>query len=581
MAKTKGTKESTKEQKNGVVQTIDEDVQPFLRLISDNTKYDKSDRDAKNEAILSLFKEGFEISDPTGTKKLGSKVIQQVLWRVMSKVKFLNYTIHGTGKEESVERLVTEGVGTVADRGGLVTCFRDKGGVFQNAFLKGDGFLFFGKGENDENPVSFRALRNEDVYADNFAYGVRGVRPARKMAVIFAFDKEEAYNIWPILEENEITGRIPGSYTGDDSDLDREDQNILEVGWGYNLNTKTHVIFAGSQAFPIEVYKDEEYPFVKKGKPFIPVFQFMCMPSADSFYNYGIGDMVYDLAVITRKLMNMEIGHLEENVYPVTLINAPQAKVDELVEKMAMANQARALGGKPFVAMEFDPNGGQASVAAQTLVTQNLFNEWSAVWDRLYKEISRLGINLDDVDRGSGYTRGQVIAEEESSNAFIKQMQEYNASETKELIECVIDSITEFVSDKNESSLNLTTRIKLPDGFTKKMDSDITMGMLAKELKNGNWFAKVDSRTGAMTSDLMRMIKVDQQLMRTQPGTPEYAELYRESAQLNDLDLEITQPTPQPGNPAAGSGGNEVVPPPPAETQRVLPPAVSGLSQPV
>jgi hypothetical protein len=583
MAKIKGSKESVEERNEGLMSSVDEDIQPFLRLIADNTKNDKHDRDAKNEAILALFKEGFEAASPDGTKKIGSKVIQQILWRVMSKIKFLNYTVHKTGGDESVERLVTEGIGTVAERGGLVSCFRDKGGVFQNSFLKGNGFLFFGKGENDENPVSFRVLRNEDVYADNFSYGIRGVRPARKMCVVFAYDKEEAYEIWPILKENDVIGRIPGSYQGDDSDLDRANQDILEVAWGYNLNTKTHVIFAGSQAFELEKYKDKEYPFFKNNKAYIPVFQFMCQPSADSFYDYGIGDMVFDLAVITRKLMNMEIGHLEENVYPITLINAPQSRVDELVEKMAMATQARELGGKPFVAMEFDPNGGQSSVATQSLVTQNLFNEWSAVWDRLYKEISRLGINLDDVDRGSGYTRGQVIAEEESSNAFIKQMQEYNASETQELMECVIDSIKEFVSKKNKTPLNLTTRIKLPDGYFKKIDTDITMGMLKAELDSGNWFVKVDSRTGAMTSDLMRMIKVETQLGKTQPGTPEYAELYRESAELNDLDISITPPAAAPqgaGNPAAGSGGNEVTPAP-SETQRVLPPPVSGLAQPV
>lgn len=531
--------------KKETMAVINEDVRPFLSLIADNTNNEKSDKDEKNELILDLFEEGFEIQDPSGTKKIGSKVIQQALWRSMSKVKFLNYSIHGTGKEESVERLVTEGFGTVADRGGLTQCFRDKGGVFQNSLLLGDGFLFFGKGENDENPVSFRTLRNADVYYDRFAYGIRGTRPARKLCVIMGFDKEEAYQMYPELEENEITGRIPGSFRQDEEDdksKDTAESQILEIAWGYNLNTKTHVIFAGNQAFPVEVFKDDEYPFSKKGKPYIPVFQFMCMPSARKFHNYGIGDMVYDLAVITRKLLNMEVGHIEENVYPITLINAPQTKVDELVEKMATAHRARALGGKPFVAMEFDPNGGQQSVAAQSLTTQNLFNEWQAVWDRLYREITRLGVNLDDLDRGTGYTRGQVLAEEEAGNAFIKQMQEYNASETKELIEACLDAITEYVSAKNKTPLNLTTKIKLPDGFVKKLDMEITMGMLSKELKEGNYFVKVDSRTGTITSDLMKMIKVEMLMGKTVPGTPEYSQLYSQYAMLNDMDLEPQQP---------------------------------------
>lgn len=563
---------------------IREDISSFLYLIADNTLGNKSKRDAKNEAIRALFREGFEIHDPSGTKKIGSKVLQQALWRVMSKIKFLDFAIHGTGKDEDVERLVTEGIRTVADRGSLASCFRDKGGVFMNAFMFGDGFLFFGQGENDDNPVSFRVLRNEDVYADNFAYGVRGVRPATRMCVIYQYDKSDAYDRWPELEENEVFGRIPGSHQSEDRNADREDRDILEVCWGWDKAKRKYIIFAGTQCYPIEIFEGEEYPYVKNKKPFIPVFQTLCQPSEDGFYNYGIGDMVYDLAVITRKLLNMEVSHIEENVYPVTLINAPQNKVDELVEKMAMANEARANGGKPFVAMEFDPAGGQQSVAAQALVTNNLVNEWQIVWDRLYRELSRLGINLDDIERGGGVTRGQVIAEEQASNAFILQMMEYNATETQELIECIIEGIKTYVKKSNKSPLNLLTRITLADGSTSKLDKDVTMGMLSTELKNGNWFVVTDSRTGAIPSDLMKSIYLERQLAYEIPGSPQQVEIKNRLARMRGIDIGTAQQAqPQPGKPTAGPGpqaGNEVMPAP-AGTQRVLPEATGMEMQPV
>lgn len=560
---------------------IDKDIASFLHLIADNTLNNKSERDTKNEWIRGLFREGFEIHDPSGTFKIGSKVIQQALWRVMSKVKFLDFTIHGTGKDDDVERLVTEGVRTVAERGNLASCFRDKGGVFMNAFLYGDGFLFFGAGENDENPVSFRVLRNEDVYADRFAYGVRGVRPANKMCVVLQFDKDEAYELWPELEEANVWGRIPGTFQSNSRQTDRESETIVEVCWGWNRSLKKYVIFAGTQSYVIDKFEGEEYPFIKNDKAFIPVFQFMCQPSEDGFTNYGIGDMLFDLAVITRKLLNMEVTHIEENVLPVTLINAPATKVDELVEKMAMANEARKNGGKPFVAMEFDAGGGQQSVAAQALITQNLFNEWQAVWDRLYKELSRLGINLDDVERGGGITRGQVIAEEQASNAFILQMMEYNATETKELIECTMDAITEFVSPKNKTPLNLMTRISLPDGSTSRLDKETTMGMLSKELKGGPYFVITDSRTGAIPTDLMKQIKLEQQLQIEIPGSPEAKELARQLAQ--DRGITRPQATQGGGQSIPIRGGNEVTPPPqqPAQTQRVLPQFTGNIMQPV
>lgn len=557
----------------------DKDIMGFLALIADNTLNQKSDRDLKNEMIRELFAEAFEVDDATGTKKIGSKVLQQCLWRVMSKIKFLNFRIHITGESEDTERFATEGIRTIADRGNLIKCFRDKGGIFLNSFLYGDGYLMMGKAKNDKNPISFRVLNNEDVYVDNYAMGIRGTRPARKLCVIFGFSKEEAYAEWPELEEAGVFGRIPGTYQDEEKDKNKNREDVLEVCWAWDLNKKCHIIFAGSEAYELERYEEEEYPSIKNGEPFIPVFQFSCMPSADGFTNHGISDMIFQLAVVTRKLLNLEVGHLEENVYPVTLINAPQSRVDELVEKMAMAYKARAVGKKPFVAMEFDPNGGSQQIGTQSLTTQGLFNEWSAVWDRLSREFSRLGINIDDIERGSGYTRGQIIAEEQASNAFVLQMMEYNASETQELIECIIEAIKEYVTVKNKTPLNLTTRVMLEDGTSARLDTDITMGMLAKTLKDNNCFVITDSRTGAIPSDLMRSIQMEQQLSITQPGTPEYAQLWGRLAESRGLDLSQSA-TPQPVQ-EQQQAGNEVIPQQPAQTQRVLPQPVGTDLMPV
>lgn len=540
MAKKLGFKEIVK--KNIEQFSIDETVHKYLYLIADNTLGTKSERDAKNKLIRALFDEGFEMHDPSGTKKIGSKVIQQCLWRLMRKIKFLDYNINGTGKEDSLERLVTEGVHTVMERGDFDVAFGGKGGVFQNAALFGDGFVMFGQGNNDDNPVQFRALRNEDVYVDAFATGIRGTHPANRMSVIFEYDKEEAYEIWPELKEKKVYGRIPGTYQAEENDnAEVSDSDVVELAWAWNKSLKEHIIFAGSQAELVEEFRDEEYAFVKNNKPYIPVFQFVCQFGTDrSFWNHGIGDMVYDLAVITAKLLNMEVGHIEENVYPLTLINAPQDKVDELVEKMAMATKSRSSGKKSFVAMEFGGIGGSGQTPqAQTLLTNNLANEWQMVWDRLVKEIGRLGINIDDVDRGAAYTATQIYAEEMTQNEFVQQMMEYNAPETKEIVECTMDAITEYVSANNESELNLKTRITLPDNSTIKIDEKVTMGHLANELRRGNWFADVNKRSGADNSDLLKLTNLQQQLNVTPPGTPEFAEIYRQISYLRGINLEL------------------------------------------
>lgn len=552
-------------------------VMEFLRLIADNSLNDKAKRDAKNKIIEEIWESGLEISDPTGTKKIGSKVLQQVMWRVRSKEKFNDVVIHGTGKEDNEERLVTEGVMTVADRGKLAENLTGKGGVFQNRDLKGDGFLMFGKGKNEKNPVYFRALRNEDVYPDTLAYGIRGVRPAQKLCVLFQFSKDEAYEMYPELKKNNIFGRIPGSFQANNKIEDREGQDVLELAWGYNIAKKCHIIFAGAQAYELERYEDEEYPFIKNDEPFIPVFQFFCQPSLSGFWNYGIGDMVADLAVVAAKLMNLEVSHISKNSNPITILNTSQSKADELVEKLAMAHEAEKQGGVPYVAMESD--GTDKGVVATSLLTQNLFNEWSAVFDRIYRELSRLGINVDDIERGSGITRGQVIAEEQASNAFVQQMGEDNANEAEELIECIMDAITEFVSVKNKSSLNLLTTMMLDDGTQARIDIDVTMGMLSKTLKEGNWFAKADSRSGAILSELSQLVKEEGLIALTQPGSPENTQLFRSIAMRRGVNIKGGQPMQPVGG--AQPGGSPAISQQPAETQRTIPAPTGNLQIPV
>lgn len=551
----------TKDKKTGKLNIgsniTDKEARSFLCLMEDGFN-EKVERDEKNELIKLLFQEGFECRSPKGDKKIGSKLIQQCMWRVMSKVKFLDFQIHSSRRSEEIERITTDGFRTIVDRGGLDTAFRDKGGVFFNSFLYGDGFVQMGKGGNAKAPIEFRVLENNSVYADNFANGIRGTRPAQKLGVVYSFDKEEAWNIWPELEENRVFGRLPGSYELERSSDFRQYQDVLEVGWFYNLTTETQTQIAGSQLFKLDQFSGKEYPWRKNGEAFIPVYQFMCQPAVDQFYNYGIGDMIYDLAVISRRLFNLQIGHVEDNVYPLTLINAPQAKVNELTQKMAMAYKARGNGKKPIVAMEFDPSGGNSGVQAQSLITQSLFNEWQIIWDQLSREVARLGVFIDDVDRGGGVTRGQVIAEEEASNAFVKQSMEYNATETQELVEDVLITMMDQVSPRNKTLINMTARVTLPSGEEVKMEEPITYGSVAKEIKEGEYFVTVNSRTGSIPSDLVRITQLENMMQYMAPGSPEQQAIVKKLFYLRDLDYPQGQnapvPPPEQGGPGPGGG---------------------------
>lgn len=523
-------------------------VQQYLRVIGENI-IPKGKQDSINQAIQSLFEEGFTVMSPDGTHKLDSQKIYQALWRTASRMKPLDFQIHGSGRPQFVEDIATDGIATVMDRGGYAASLRDKMGAFFNLLMYGDGFIQVGATPdgNSEVPIVFNSIANTNVYVDNYATAIRTKgwgRNASKMVVIFSYSWGDFCDTWPEGAKKASIGKIPRGLDIKDlartmeQDVSLEDE--IEVAYGYDMVNKNFTVFAGSACTVLEESNGDEYPFVIKDQAYIPVSQFMCMPSSEGFYNHGIGSMVYKLAIISRRLMNMELSHIEDNTYPIELVSLPQGQAASFFNKLQTAHKMRAAGKKGYVPMErdpADPNG--SAVSSQTLTTQNLFNEWQAIYDRLDREIRRLGINIDELETTSGTTATEIRALDENSSAFVKQVMEYNASESKFLVELTIDFITQFISKKNKSQLNLMTMIEGEDdkkGVVVRADG-MTLGDLAQELKDNNYFVVVDSRTGAIPSRLMQLTNYEQQLARTNPMSPAYAKLSHQLARINGIDM--------------------------------------------
>ena len=533
-------------------------VATAIKLIQDNLA-NKNDRDSKNQLIRDLFEKGFTVKEPTGPRKIQSKMIQQVLWRMASRMKPLDFIIHGTGRPDEIEKLVTDGVSTVLDEGGYISALRDKNGAFINLLLYGDSFIHVGTQEKGI-PIVYNTIDNANVYTDTFCTKVRGGwgRQCRQMVVVFSYSWSEVVEMFPRYKNKMGTGRIPrdvsfGSETDRDITQQTESQSddLTEVAFFYDLNAKNYTIFVGSACTVIKEVKGENYPFMMDDKPFIPVIQYICQPSAKGFYNHGVGDMIYDLAVVTSQMLNLAVGHAEDNVYPITHVNVPQGDAAKYFNKLSLAHEMRANGKKGFVAMEYDPsNPNGARVSSESLTTQSLVQEWQLIFDTLVRELSRMGINIDDADRGADVTATQILAEEEAQNALIKQIMEWNASESKFAIEMTMDAITQFVSKKDKTPLNITTQLDTEFGQV-EIDS-ITLGMVADELRKFNYFVKVNSRSGAIPSNAFKQAQISRMLSLLPPGSAAQIKAIRSFAKLNDFDLNaedlgVVQQQPQAG----------------------------------
>ena len=509
---------------------------------------EKQDQDDKNYFGRELFKEGFTVSDPSGTKQIGSKIIQQVLWRQLSRIKFLDYWIQGSGVSPAVERMVSDGIRTTAERGGLLTAFTAKGGVFQNLFMYGDGFYQIGKDKDRGLPITYRSIKNESVYPDNYASGIRGAYPATNLSIVFSYPWRRAIQLYPKLEEVGTFGSLPIDDPKPDSKKG-EQPDLTEICHNYNLADESYSVFGGGQASVLEQFQTgvrgkEAYPFTKrntysgKKEDIIPVGQFMCMPSTSgSFWNNGIISMVYDLAIVSRRLFNMEVNHVNDNTYPLTLVNTSSSeKSDELLQKMAGAYKARAAGKRGIVAMDF---GAGESVNSQTLLSQNLANEWQMLWDKLESELAKLGLDVKDLDRGANTTAYQIASEDEASNRFTRQVQGNNVEETRALIEMTMDAIVKDVPKSNKTIVNITSKIPIGKGMSAELPQgkQITMGNVSEQLRKDNFFAMINGRNGAISSNLFELTQTERQLAMTPPGTPEYQALWQKSAELKGLDI--------------------------------------------
>ncbi len=537
-------------------------------------------RDSKNFLIQQLFEEGFQIRSPIAPQRITSKMIQQVFWRTANRMKPLDFEVFGSGRPEINRRIVTAGVSTVMDKGGYVRSLRDKGGAYQKALMWGDGFVHFGANPDPDAdfPIVYTPISNSNIYIDPYATAIRAGglgRSARKVAIIFSMSWATACEREPKIKKIASFGKIPRD-TGLLKELERsyiqtfKEYDVIEICHYYDLDAKVYVRFAGPTCAVLEELKGDKYPFMLGKEPYIPILQYLCMPSTDGFYNHGLGDMFFDLAMLNSQLMNMGYNHAMDNIDPITLLGVSKGETAKVFNAMRSAYEQRAAGKRPIVALERDPANPNANpINMEALTTQNMMNELEAMLANVTKEVSRMGINLDDVAYGSDVTAHQIVAEQSSQNAFVSQMQEYNASTEQFAVETAMDMVKKLVSSKDSTMLNLAGTYDKTDpatGQKTQIKADqMTLGMVRDELKKYYYWVDVNARTGAQPSGLLEQARIEKILPLAVPGTKAQAKLLQSlsEASNNDLSMEDFMPSaPAPAPAPQGQDQGEQAPPP-------------------
>ena len=510
----------------------------------------KAERDTKNLAIRDMIEAGFGTVTSSNPRQVHSKLLIQVRSQLATMMKFLDFRIESQGRSIGKIATVTEGVSTICDTGGLDEVMRDEGGVFEHLIDYGNGFFTVNLNDDEKEktkvPIVFSSYTNSNVIIDNNATRMRGRsgKGAVKAMVYSEFIIEEAKRIFGEDVIGEASGKIPRNNTSldaldkKDSQNNNDEEKKIEIGYFWHIGLKKYLVFAGSEMVEIENKSGDDYPYMIDGVPYIPLFNFVCITSSNGFYSHGASEYAYELGAVNQKLLNLGINHAYKGANPLPIINVPQGKSKKFIKQIDSANRALAQGKEAYAVVEYDPaSAGSSMVTSSTINTQSLINEWIMIRDTLTNELKRIGINVDVADRGANITASQIISEEEARGAFVKQIMEYNASETQFMLRVVLN-LLKSVSVKNKTPLNTTIKFEDKDVGEVEVDN-ITFGDVSSELKKHDYYPIVNSRTGVFPTNIMKQASVARVLPSLMPGSPAHTKTLREFASLNNQNFTL------------------------------------------
>lgn len=543
-------------------------VESCLQHITDNFTQ-KNQRDTKNRYIQQVIEDAQAVRDPEAPQMITTKKLIEALWRVINRMKQLDFSLHGVQASPIEEKLATAAFSTVLKNGGYDSTFRDKNGLAMNSCYYGDAFRLISPRREKGFPVEFTMVDNTNVYVNTKATSMRGNRPVTKMALVFSGTISQFNALFPSFAGKVGAGYIPRNRAFQKDQTEKyiqrfdSEEDVCEWCYYFDIEKRDYVLFAGSSCTIIEKKSGEDYPYtmIDNGQEiaYIPVSHRMCMPASEGFYNHGIPDFIIDLCILDRRVFNLMAKSIEDNVNPLEFVNLPNNTVGNFFNKIERAMQERAMGRRAFVPIEHDGISNQ-SVSIQPFYTTALVNEAEALFNNVNLHLKRIGIYLDDPDT-PGQTATEILSNIEKSNEFIRQIGEYNASETEFELKMALDMCKKFISKNDKTPLDMTTMVEI-DGQKVRADF-LTLGLFKQALEDRHWFVKVNSKNGVIPSSTMRRAQLAQVVPFLPQGSKAQLDAVSEIASMNDVDFSVTEQTMQgtEGQPQAGASSELAQPP--------------------
>lgn len=510
---------------NNVQSDIDDErVAEALKLI--NSQFQAySDRNTTLESLKQLDNDVFEVAEPTGRDKLPSGLPRQVINKILGQITIPSSSYHCDDASEYETVAVRNAIEYILDEGGFEEAFLSKPSIARDAFMYGDGFVRVGLDNEANVPVKFDNIDPTSLFVDSNATVMRtkrGTRSVQKIAMIDSFDYAQAVSMY---DAKFGKGAIPRS-----TDLSREfiktqqqdtnaDENTVEICHYFDISDKknpVHMIFAGQNCTIIEENEGKSYPFWMDDKtPFIPVGQFLCFPSNEGFYNFGLLHVFYKYAKIRQQLINKLINQSLNNMSDINVLNVGMDDEGLYIQKIREAKKIREKGESPFI---INDSGKEISI---TQLQREEFNQsLEQMYSDLDREIKRWGIDLDSIREGTSATATQIRLEAEAQSEFVQMIVDINTQFFEFIHQSTMAIIRKYVpkKDKRKVPVNVEMeKIKRDEqGETVGVEKDkmgqtvkeeyksATLGEISELLNEYEFRVEINTKTGVVEKDTLK-----------------------------------------------------------------------------
>ena len=524
----------------------------------------------------------YDTVNKKGVRKREGNLLHIAEQKTMSKVKALNFKIHGNGADENEEYVFGRGVQTIEDKGGLPEALKGRRGAIQAVAMKGDSMIEIMIQPSDTYPIKHKVLQMDRVYIDPSADSLftrGGLMGADEIMIIdkmpydvYLRDFAKFGNVKLAALGNLPTSEVLNSMI--EFDGQEIEEQMIEVGRYFKLSKGAYGILVGSSATPLlEIVESDgqgKFPYKKDKKNVFPIMPLHGWAKTKGYYSYALGHLLIKEAQQRRRMDNWAEWGMTRNIKGLGIVRLPPGmSKSKFMGRYRMALQSLANGRDGMIVME---NNGitDTRTVIDKFVTEPVSQEYERFSSASDLRVKRIGIPLDEIDRAASESATQTIAEEKRADIFAQEFMRMNAGNFQWLREFEIEIISKYIKETDDTPVDMVVEVpigeKLATAFAleqnlspnaipsiaaRKIRPQVTMGNLASAAKNRYWFVEMDELSGVIKSSSQAIAEVRESLAFIPPNSPAFNEQLQRLVHLLGQDINITQ---EAVTPAGGTG---------------------------